>query len=53
MKVEELMSRDVISVAPDTSLKDVAALLVSAESPECRSSTVTVRSSESFPRPTS
>ena len=28
MKVEELMSRDVISVAPDTSLKDVAALLV-------------------------
>jgi CBS domain-containing protein len=28
MKVEDLMSRDVISVAPETSLKDVAALLV-------------------------
>jgi CBS domain-containing protein len=28
MKIEELMSRDVISVAPDTSLKEVAALLV-------------------------
>jgi CBS domain-containing protein len=28
MKVEELMTRDVISVAPETTLKDVAALLV-------------------------
>jgi len=28
MKVEELMTRDVISVAPETSLKDVATLLV-------------------------
>lgn len=28
MKVEQLMTRDVISVAPETSLKDVAALLV-------------------------
>jgi CBS domain-containing protein len=40
-----VMTRDVVSVTPDTPLKDVAAVLVERGSPACRCATPTARSS--------
>ena len=53
MKVEKIMTRDVLTVKPDTSIREVARILAENHISGCPSATHTARCSEWCPRETS